>query len=130
MLDRPTCPLILVHEALDRAHIVHVMHEVDLATAADFADEIMDVPGDGLVVIDLLDCRFMDTKAIAVLRRAADHYGERLRLVVAPNSIIDRLLMFFSANSTTRIARSLDDALDAPGVTRELLKPRFRRELR
>ena len=69
------------------AFIVHVVGEVDLATAGEFEAAVSsgaDTPG--ALIIDLTECGFMDSTGISVLIRARTQpAGQSGRLAIAFN---------------------------------------------
>jgi anti-anti-sigma factor len=102
--------LIVVHDVRDAAHVVNVFSEVDISTAPEFEAEVARADAER-VVIELSDCRYMDTSGISVLTRAYRRLGGRLRIVVAPNSNVERVLRLLHLHSLLRIGTSLESAL-------------------
>jgi anti-anti-sigma factor len=106
--------LIVVHDIVGDAHVVHVFSEVDISTAPELDAEVSKVTEDGLVIVELSDCRYMDTSGISVLTRAYRRFGGRFRVVVAPNSHVERVLRLLRLHSLIRICTSLNEALFSP----------------
>jgi anti-anti-sigma factor len=120
--------LILVHDVVGAAHVVHVLCEVDICNAGEFAAELAELPSTGPVVVDLEECRFMDSTALSVLLDACALHGERVSFVVRPSSMIERLLRLFDVHAKYRVTHSLPGAVGSTCVPfqRNLIKPRFR----
>jgi anti-anti-sigma factor len=73
--------------------ILHAFGEVDMCEAAEFSAAIDDAAADGYpVLVNLTECRYMDSSGLEVLARAKKRFGTQLRLLVAPNSQIARVL--------------------------------------
>ena len=108
----PACvaPLILVHDVDDCTHVINVFHEVDIATAAEFEAELAKPTEHGPVVIDFSQCRYIDTSAINPLLRAYERFGDRLQIVVAAKSQVERLFRLLHLQSVLPIVSSIEEA--------------------
>ncbi len=60
--------LIVVHDIIGDAHVVHVFSEVDISTAPELEAEMSNVAEAGRVIVELSDCRYMDTSLDEALR--------------------------------------------------------------
>lgn len=97
----------LVTESSDNAETLHAIGVLDIFMASELEFAIADVAAaQKPVVLELSDCRYLDSTIISVLIRSHRTLGSGLQIVVKAGSNVDRLL---------RIAR-LHDVL--PIVTR------------
>jgi anti-anti-sigma factor len=103
--------LVTVHESLPGAEVLYVFNEVDMATAGDLEKEINALPGGDRTVIDLSECRFVDSTTLGVLIRVYKRMGKRLRIVVLPTSQVDRVMRLTLLNGFLPISYSLRSAL-------------------
>lgn len=90
--------------------------EVDMTNAALVRDQLLDaVPNDVLVlVVDLEDCRYLDSAAIEVVFDLSRRLGRRrqeLRLVVPESSPLGRVLLLTDVNSVAPVHSTLEAAL-------------------
>jgi anti-sigma B factor antagonist len=93
----------------------HLGGEIDMTNAGYVRDELLDsVPNEALVlVIDLHECRYLDSAGIEVLFDLARRLGRRrqkLRLVVPPNSPLVRVLELTEVGTAAPIHDTLDSA--------------------
>ena len=96
--------------------VAHLSGEVDMANAAYVHDELIrSVPNDAAgMAIDLTETRYLDSAGIALLVDLAKRLGRRrqvLRLVLPPNSPLQRVLALTEVDSVAPIHQSLDSAL-------------------
>ncbi|HTJ25656.1 MAG TPA: STAS domain-containing protein [Candidatus Limnocylindria bacterium] len=102
----------LVHESLDRAEVLHVFGEVDIFTAPDLESAIAASVRIGrLLVVNLLECRYIDSTVIALLMRAQKALGNRLRVVSAETGTVRRVLTLTEVDRVLRVTSTLADAL-------------------
>lgn len=98
-----------VLEVVDNGHMLHVFGDVDLCEAEDFATAIDEAAADGdPVLVNLTKCRYMDSSGLSILIRANKRYGTQLRLIIAENSIIARIVRLTSLDGV--IPTSFEDA--------------------
>jgi anti-anti-sigma factor len=96
--------------------VAHVSGEVDMTNAAYLREQVLDsIPNDALtLVIDISDCRYLDSAAIEVLFDLSRRLGRRrqeLRLVMPPSSPLKRVIELTEVNSAAPVHDSLDSAL-------------------
>lgn len=106
--------LILVHESVENARIIHIFDDVDLINAAQLDDEAASVADGRPIVIELSLCNAMDSAGTRALTRAFDAYGDRLRIVVAPGTGPERILAVTGLYRRLPVVASLDEALRPP----------------
>jgi anti-anti-sigma factor len=100
-----------------RAAIVHVFGEATFADADALAAMILSVIRIGrTVVIDMLECTYMDCATIGVLVRAAKNLGERLRLVMPRRSQSYRMLDLTGLARVLYVFESIDEAVAPLGA--------------
>jgi anti-anti-sigma factor len=90
--------------------------EVDMTNAAYVRDELLaPVPNDALaLVIDLEECRYLDSAAIEIVFDLSRRLGRRrqeLRLVVPDSSPLTRVLGLTDVASVASVHETLDAAL-------------------
>jgi anti-sigma B factor antagonist len=98
------------------AVVAHLSGEVDMTNAARVREELLvSVPNDALaLIVDLEECRYLDSAAIEVVFDLARRLGRRrqaLRLVVPESSPLVRVLTLTDVGSVAPIHRTLDSAL-------------------
>jgi anti-sigma B factor antagonist len=98
------------------AIVAHLSGEVDMTNAARVREELLvSVPNDAIVlVIDLAECRYLDSAAIEVAFELARRLGRRrqeLKLVVPASSPLLRVLTLTDVNSVAPLHETLDSAL-------------------
>ncbi|MEA2419763.1 MAG: hypothetical protein QOE60_1969 [Thermoleophilaceae bacterium] len=96
--------------------VARLSGEVDMTNAARVREQLLDaVPNDVLaLVIDLDDCRYLDSAAIEVvfdLARRLARRRQELRLVVPDSSPLARVLVLTDVNSVAPVHATLEAAL-------------------
>ena len=97
--------------------VAHLGGEVDMTNAAHVREELLgSIPNDALaLVVDLGECRYLDSAAIEVvfdLARRLRRRRQDLRLVVPPSSPLKRVLELTDVSSAAPLHESLDSALE------------------
>jgi anti-anti-sigma factor len=103
-------------ERRDSSVVAHLSGEVDMTNAGYVRDELLGaVPNDVLaLVLDLGECRYLDSAAIEVVFDLSRRLGRRrqeLRLVVPDSSPLGRVLTLTDVGSVAPVHASLDSAL-------------------
>jgi anti-anti-sigma factor len=94
-----------------RAAIVHVFGEATFADVATFESIIVRSVRIGRpVVVDMLECTYMDCAAIGVIVRAAKNLGDQLRLVIPRASQNYRMLDLTGLTRVLHLAESIEGA--------------------
>ena len=109
-------PAEMAVERLGSGVVARLSGEVDMTNAGYVRDELLAaVPNDALtLVIDLSECRYLDSAAIEVVFDLSRRLGRRrqeLRLVVPDDSPLRRVLTLTDVNSVAPVHQSLDAAL-------------------
>ena len=96
--------------------VAHVSGEVDMTNAAYLREQVLDsMPNDALtLVIDISECRYLDSAGIEVLFDLSRRLGRRrqeLRLVMPPGSPLTRVIELTEVSSAAPVHDSLDSAL-------------------
>jgi anti-sigma B factor antagonist len=96
--------------------VARLAGEVDMTNAARVREQLLDaVPNDALaLVVDLGDCRYLDSAAIEVifdLSRRLQRRRQELRLVVPDSSPLGRVLVLTDVSSVAPVHSSLEAAL-------------------
>jgi anti-sigma B factor antagonist len=96
--------------------VAHVSGEVDMTNAAYLREQVLDsMPNDALtLVIDISECRYLDSAGIEVLFDLSRRLGRRrqeLRLVMPPGSPLKRVIELTDVSSAAPVHDSLDSAL-------------------
>jgi anti-anti-sigma factor len=108
-----------VLEVVDNGHMLHVFGDADLCEAEDFAAAIDQAAADGdPVLVNLTKCRYIDSSGLSVLIRASKRYGTQLRLLIAEDSIIARIVRLTSLDGI--IPTSFEDASVQAAAVRRL----------
>jgi len=101
----------MVLDSQETAEVLYVFGELDASGAAEFEAEIMTsaIAGKNLV-IELSECRYIDSAIISTLIRARSVLGEALAIVVAPDSGLDRLFRASELHERLGIVASVERA--------------------
>ncbi len=96
--------------------VARLSGEVDMTNAARVRDQLLDaVPNDVLaLVVDLGECRYLDSAAIEVVFDLTRRLGRRrqeLRLVVPDSSPLGRVLVLTDVHSVAPVHATLESAL-------------------
>jgi anti-anti-sigma factor len=102
----------IVHETLERAEVLHVFGEVDIFTAPELESAIAGSVRIGrLLIVNLLECRYIDSTVIALLMRAQKALGDRLRIVTAETGTVRRVLTLTEVDRVLRVTSTIHEAL-------------------
>jgi anti-anti-sigma factor len=104
-------PLVRIRDRFPSADVLHVFHEVDFASSAEFETELDALPASRGVVVNLAGCRYIDSSALGVLIRAHRRLGPRLHIVVAPRSQAERILFVTGLYEFLPVCSTLERAL-------------------
>ena len=96
--------------------VARLSGEVDMTNATHVREQLLEaVPNDVLVlVVDLEDCRYLDSAAIEVvfdISRRLQRRRQELRLVVPEASPLGRVLVLTDVNSVAPVHPTLESAL-------------------
>ena len=96
--------------------VARLSGEVDMTNATRVREQLLDaVPNDVLaLVVDLADCRYLDSAAIEVifdLSRRLQRRRQELRLVVPDSSPLGRVLVLTDVSSVAPVHPTLASAL-------------------
>ena len=101
-----------IHESIDKAEIVHVFGEVDIATSPQLESILLTSVRIGKrIIVDLAECSYIDSTVISSLLRAQRALGDHLRIVVAEAGGVARVLSITGVTQVLRLAPSLKHAL-------------------
>jgi len=100
-------------EAVPRADILHIRKDLDILSAPELAKALATTEASRLVIVDLLACRFIDSTGIRVLVRSDRRPQGNIRVVVAEDSQIHRVLRQTGIVRILQLAHSVQDAIDA-----------------
>jgi len=105
-------------QELDGVAVVAVRGEIDLVTAPQLEvlveEAILDHGAPRPVLVDLVECTFMDSTGLALLLRAQDRLGEDPGLAIAcPPDCAPARLLELAARGVVRRYATRDDALAA-----------------
>jgi anti-anti-sigma factor len=81
-----------IRESTALCEVVHVIGEVDLASAGELGTAIDDAAQSGSsVVADLASCSYIDSTTLSVLMRANKAYSGRFFIIVPPAGMVRRI---------------------------------------
>lgn len=101
-----------IHESVEKAEIVHVFGEVDIATSPQLESILLTSVRIGKrIIVNLAECNYIDSTVISVLLRAQRALGEHLRLVVTKAGGVNRVLSITGVTQILRLSPSLAEAL-------------------
>jgi anti-sigma B factor antagonist len=103
------------------ARILRVSGEVDIYSAPRLETAIATAESDWQesVVVDLRDCRYLDSSALRILVRKYQSLGSRLYLVSGPTSFVRRLFHVAGLDKHFQILNDLDGIVFEDGRARE-----------
>ena len=92
-------------------HVVTVNGEIDIYTSPQFEAELGKGYGaPGHVIVDLRNCRYIDSSAITTLHRASRQCGGKLRLVVDSQCNVKRILDVTQIEKVVPVYSNIEDA--------------------
>jgi anti-anti-sigma factor len=111
-----TSPAEIVLDRRDGSIVARLSGEVDMSNAAYVRDQLLaSIPNDALaLVLDISDCRYLDSAAIEVVFEVSRRLGRRrqeLRLVMPPDSPLRRVIELTELHTAAPVYESLDRAL-------------------
>lgn len=109
-------PAEIAVERRDAAVVAHLSGEIDMTNASYMRDQLLaSMPNDALaLVLDISDCRYLDSAAIEVLFDLSRRLGRRrqeLRIVMPPSSPLRRVIELTEVHTAAPVHGSLDSAL-------------------
>ena len=109
-------PAEIVLDRRDASVVAHLSGEVDMSNASYVRDQLLaSMPNDALaLVLDISDCRYLDSAAIEVLFEVSRRLGRRrqeLRLVMPSESPLRRVMELTEVHTAAPLYESLDEAL-------------------
>lgn len=110
-LKHAASPLVVIRETLPAGEVLHVFGDADIATAPELESSLGEIDSSLPVIVNLAECRFIDTTAISVLIRAFKRLGNRFRIVVAPQSHVERVLKITHLPAIISVTASVEDSL-------------------
>jgi anti-anti-sigma factor len=110
-LKHAASPLCVIRETLSNAEVLHVFGDADIATSPELETSIHEVDSSLPLIVNLAECRFIDTTAISVLIRTFKRLGDRFRIVVTPQSHVERVLKITHLPSIMSVTASVEDSL-------------------
>ena len=98
--------------------VVTLSGEVDMSVTDGLAEHLDGVARDGSpgVVVDLTELEYLDSAGLALLlrlKKGLEERGQRLRLVVASDTLVANLFAITRANAIIPVDASVDEALAA-----------------
>lgn len=106
-----TSPFVAIRETLPTAEVLHVFGDADIATASELETSINEIDSSLPLVIDLTECRFIDTTAISVLIRSFKRLGNKFRVVVTPKSHVERVLNITHLPAIMSVTTNIEESL-------------------
>lgn len=102
----------VIHETLEPAEVLHVFGDVDIFSAPELESAIARAVRIGrILIVDLLECRYIDSTAVSVLVRAHRALGDRLRVVAPQTGTVRRVLTLTEIGRIIRVESDLVSAL-------------------
>jgi anti-anti-sigma factor len=109
-------PAEIVLDRRDASVVARLSGEVDMSNASYVRDQLLaSMPNDALaLVLDISDCRYLDSAAIEVLFEVSRRLGRRrqeLRLVMPSESPLRRVMELTEVHTAAPLYESLEEAL-------------------
>ena len=107
--------VVAILESLPQAEVLHIYGDADIATSNELQRAIAEIHSPLPVIVDLTECRFIDTTAITVLIRAYRRLGggSRLRVVVSAQSHVERVFQVVHLSEIMPVSNSVEESLVA-----------------
>jgi anti-sigma B factor antagonist len=109
-MDSARDPFSVAHHAEPSQHVVEVVGDIDIFTAADFGAALERAYGAPRVIIDLSRCEYIDSTGISALFRWQQSTQGKLRLVVGQQHKIRRILQVSRVDKFIEIFPSVEAA--------------------
>jgi anti-sigma B factor antagonist len=106
----PQRPFSVLHHADDVNHVLTVIGDIDIFTTPDFITALDEALGAQRVIVDLTECRYIDSTGISALFRWQQKSKGRIRLVIGPQEMIRRILQVTRVDKLIDIFPSVDAA--------------------
>lgn len=101
----------VTHDDASGASLVRITADGDLLTADKVAQLISEPDSRAIVIVDLTECQFLDSGALAVLIHAHKVRGAHLRVEVPTRARARRLFDITNMQSTFLMETRVEDAL-------------------
>jgi anti-anti-sigma factor len=102
----------VVHESLEPAEVLHVFGEIDIFSAPALESAIASSVRIGrLLIVDFLECRYIDSTVVSILVRAHKALGPHLRIIAPPTGTVRRVLTLTAVDRILRVDTDLTGAL-------------------
>ena len=103
---------VVKYEFTGKAHVFHVVHDLDLFNAPTLGEKLTKIDENAApVIVNLLDCKYVESAGVTVLLQSRKRLGDRLRVVVRGGSNVERVLRITKLDSVVPLISSLDEAL-------------------
>lgn len=111
MTTQPDPALSVVHDDQGPDHVVVVKGEIDIYTSPEFEAELSKAyAAQRHVILDLRECRYIDSSAISALHRANRQCGGRLRIVIDDDCNVKRILDITQIDKVVPVHSTVEDA--------------------
>jgi len=102
-----------VREEDERAAILHVVGEVDLANANELESAFSKLAARAAprIVVDLTGCTYLDSTGLRVVARARRHDGDRVRIVVPAAGQLRRIFEVTGLIDELGVLGTVEDSL-------------------
>lgn len=99
------------HRSEGSDHVLTVTGELDIYAAPLFTSELAKSRNNERLIIDLTQCRYIDSSIIAALIVARKETSIPMRLVVAESSMVRRVLEMTQVNAVIPLFANLGEAI-------------------
>jgi anti-anti-sigma factor len=114
-LDKDTAMAAFIREETPAGDVLHVLGEVDLANADEFAAAVAQLSKDSKdVVVDLTACTYMDSSGLRVLAAAHKDGADRMRVVIPKGGSVHRIFEITGLANEFNACENVDAALRTP----------------
>ena len=108
-MDTPNA-FTVEHHAEATHYVLRVIGDIDIFTTPDFTTALEQAIGSPRVVIDLSECRYIDSTGISALLRFQEQSRGKCRLVLGAQDMIRRILQVARVDKFITVYPSLEDA--------------------
>jgi len=109
-MDPPRSPFSVRHHTGRSPYVLEVLGDIDIFTAPEFSAALELAHAAPRVIVDLSSCGYIDSTGISTLFRWQESTGGKLRLVVAQDHKIRRILHVTRVDSFIDIFPSIEAA--------------------
>ncbi|MGH7716780.1 MAG: STAS domain-containing protein [Vulcanimicrobiaceae bacterium] len=112
-MDTPPNAFTVEHRSEPAYHVLKVIGDIDIFTTPNFTSALEKAFGSPRIVIDLSECRYIDSTGISALYRWQQQNKGKMRLVLGTQDMIRRILNVARVDKFIQVYASVEEAATA-----------------